>query len=150
MNQVAPATTDSGVVPRSVGDLRLSEDLTRTLADGWTMCAGYPIHSFDQNRFNTQYELYQFLYAQAKIDSWYRNIFNKIPWNYAYDKLAAMQGWAILLYSQQSPFICRYGTRFLSNEEAANFVYKQAELDDPLCAKAVQKLTAIRLKECAM
>jgi hypothetical protein len=125
------------------------KDIARASKEGWKYHNGYvaPLLANFQSEFITTFDVVEFLAHKAKTSQWHRDLYMKLPWTDADDYAARKHGWRLWVQGGHSVIWSCNRTRFNTNEDAQDFVREQAtkENPDPLCVKAISKLTKLRL-----
>lgn len=120
------------------------EDIARARSEGWTFENGYIRAVYDHDgipHFPSVVNVLAHLNQAGRTSEWHRERFMALPWTAAADLLSVHQGWRLTLGG-----IIRTSTFFFeSNEQAQEFVAKNAADGEPLAIKAINRLTKNRL-----
>ena len=123
-------------------------DAARAAKEGWKYRNGYVAPLLTNQYFITSFDVVKYLARKAQTSQWHRDMYMELPWTDADDNAARAHGWRLWVQSNRSAHIWSCdGTKFSTSEDAETFVKQQAskENPDPLCVKAISKLTKLRL-----
>jgi len=125
------------------------KDIARAAREGWKYRNGYvaPIFESEGNLIST-FDVVKYLARKAQTSQWHRDLYMELPWTDADDYAARAHGWRLWVQSNRTAHIWSCdGTKLATSEDAETFVKQQAskENPDPLCIKAISKLTKLRL-----
>ncbi len=139
-----------GASPSSELNMEWTEaDTKRAAKEGWKYRNGYvaPIQTEFQHGFITTFDVVKYLARKAQTSKWHRDLYMELPWTDADDNAARAYGWRLWVRDGQSVIWSCDRTRFNTSEDAQDYVREQAtkENPDPLCIKAISKLTKLRL-----
>lgn len=118
------------------------EDRERARKEGWAYQNGYVRNVYDCMgipRFNDHYSVIAHLREMARTSEWHKYVYLNLPWTDADNFLARHEGWSINTTDGIiRPTYRSYDKPFeQANEEAQEYVLKEAQQGDPLYIKAL-------------
>lgn len=122
-------------------------DVKRAAKEGWKYRNGYVAPLLTSQSFITTFDVVKYLARKAQTSKWHRDLYMELPWTDADDNAARAYGWRLWVRDGQPVIWSCDRTKFEDNTKAQDFVREQAtkENPDPLCIKAISKLTKLRL-----
>jgi hypothetical protein len=116
-------------------------------SEGWAVRNGVILRVFDNkgmSRFDGESSLRRFLYRKGQTSELHRKVVLSYPWG-DYDNLLAQEdGWRIKI-SPPASISKIHLSKFLSDEDAIEWVRQKADEQSPLHMKAVKRVAILRL-----